>query len=162
MPLLSLIAAKARNDVIGLNNALPWRLPEDLQYFRRVTLGHPILMGRKTFDSIGRPLPGRTSIVLTRDPHWHAQGCIVATDINAAIEAAGDAAELFVIGGSELYTQTLPQASRPYLTEIDADFAGDAWFPDIDWAGWQALQREHHPDNGRGFAFDFAVYQRNP
>jgi len=160
MPLLSLIAARARNGVIGRDNALPWHLPEDLKYFKATTLGHPILMGRKTYDSIGRPLPGRTSIVITRNPEWRADGCIVVPSIDTALQAVADRDEVFVIGGSELYAQTLPRADRLYLTEIDADFAGDAWFPQLDPAEWQELSRETHADDGRGFGFAFVVYQR--
>lgn len=160
MPLLSLIAAKARNGVIGRNNALPWHLPEDLKYFKATTFGHPILMGRKTFESIGRPLPGRTSIVISRNPDWQFAGCTVVPSIDAALQAAAERDEIFVIGGSELYSQTLPRADRLYLTEIHADFAGDAHFPELDPADWQELSRQQHADDGRGFAFDFVVYQR--
>lgn len=160
MPLLSLIAAKARNGVIGRNNALPWHLPEDLKYFKATTLGHPILMGRKTFESIGRPLPGRTSIVISRNPDWQFAGCTVVPSIDAALQAAAERDEIFVIGGSELYSQTLPRADRLYLTEIHADFAGDAHFPELNPADWQELSRQQHADDGRGFAFDFVVYQR--
>jgi len=160
MPLLSLIAAKARNRVIGRDNTLPWHLPEDLKHFKATTLGHPILMGRKTFESIGRPLPGRTSIVITRNPDWQFPGCTVVTGVDAALQAAHGHDEVFVIGRSELYAQTLPRADRLYLTEIHADFAGDAWFPELDPTDWQEVSRQQHADDGRGFGFDFVVYQR--
>lgn len=162
MPTLSLIAAMAKNRVIGRNNALPWHLPEDLKYFKATTLGKPILMGRKTFDSIGKPLPGRTSVVLTRNPEWSFDGCLVVPSLDAALARLADREEVLVIGGAELYQQTLPRADRLYLTEINADFEGDAWFPDFDRSQWQQISRQPHPDNGRGFSFDFVVYQRKP
>jgi dihydrofolate reductase len=162
MPTLSLIAAMAKNRVIGRNNALPWHLPEDLKYFKATTLGKPILMGRKTFDSIGKPLPGRTSVVLTRNPEWSFDGCLVVPSLDAALARLADREEVLVIGGADLYQQTLPRADRLYLTEINADFEGDAWFPDFDRSQWQQISRQPHPDNGRGFSFDFVVYQRKP
>lgn len=160
MTTLSLIAAMAKNRVIGRNNILPWHLPEDLKYFKATTLGKPILMGRKTFDSIGKPLPGRTSVVLTRNPDWHVEGCLVVQSLDAALMQLADRDEILVIGGAELYQQTLPRADRLYLTEIDTDFEGDAWFPEFDRSQWQQISRQPHPDNGRGFGFDFVVYQR--
>ena len=162
MPTLSLIAAMAKNRVIGRNNALPWHLPEDLKYFKATTLGKPILMGRKTFDSIGKPLPGRTSVGLTRNPEWSFDGCLVVPSLDVALARLADREEVLVIGGADLYQQTLPRADRLYLTEINADFEGDAWFPDFDRSQWQQISRQPHPDNGRGFSFDFVVYQRKP
>ena len=162
MTTLSLIAAMAKNRVIGRDNALPWHLPEDLKYFKATTLGKPILMGRKTFDSIGKPLPGRTSVVLTRNPDWAFDGCLVVSSVDDALAQLADREEVLVIGGAELYQQTLPRADRLYLTEIDADFEGDAWFPEFDLSQWQQISRQPHPDNGRGFGFDFVVYQRKP
>ena len=111
MTTLSLIAAMAKNRVIGRNNALPWHLPEDLKYFKATTLGKPILMGRKTFDSIGKPLPGRTSVVLTRNPDWHFDGCLVVSSLDDALTQLADRDEILVIGGAELYQQTLPRAN---------------------------------------------------
>lgn len=160
MTTLSLIAAMAKNRVIGRNNSLPWHLPEDLKYFKATTLGKPILMGRKTFESIGKPLPGRTSVVLTRNPGWSFDGCLVVPSLDAALAQLADREEILVIGGAELYQQTLARADRLYLTEIDADFEGDAWFPEFDRSQWQPISRQPHPDNGRGFGFDFVVYQR--
>jgi dihydrofolate reductase len=130
---LALIAARARNGVIGLDNRMPWHLPEDLAYFKRVTLGKPVVMGRKTFESIGRPLPGRLNIVVTRNPDWQAAGVQVAHSLDAALALAAAAApeEIMLIGGAELYRQALPQADVLYLTEIDAEFAGDAFFPEV-------------------------------
>ena len=138
-PPLALIAARARNGVIGLDNRMPWHLPEDLAYFKRVTLGKPVVMGRKTFESIGRPLPGRLNIVVTRNPDWQAAGVQVAHSLDAALALAAAAApeEIMLIGGAELYRQALPQADVLYLTEIDAEFAGDAFFPEVDLARWR-------------------------
>lgn len=160
MTTLSLIAAMAKNRVIGRNNSLPWHLPEDLKYFKATTLGKPILMGRKTFESIGKPLPGRTSVVLTRNQGWSFDGCLVVPSLDAALAQLADREEILVIGGAELYQQTLARADRLYLTEIDADFEGDAWFPEFDRSLWQQISCQPHPDNGRGFGFDFVVYQR--
>ena len=109
-PLVSVVAALARNRVIGVNNTLPWRLPEDLKHFKALTLGHHLIMGRKTYESIGRPLPGRTTVIVTRDPAYRAQGCLMATSIDAAIDAGGGDPELFFVGGAQLYAQVLPRA----------------------------------------------------
>ncbi|HEX7971741.1 MAG TPA: dihydrofolate reductase, partial [Thiobacillus sp.] len=120
-PRISVIAALARNRVIGIENRLPWRLPEDLAHFKALTLNHPILMGRKTFESLGRPLPGRTNIVITRNPGYCHDGYVVAASIPAAIALCQDADELFFIGGAELYAQAIPLADRLYLTEVDIE-----------------------------------------
>ena len=154
MPLVSLVAALARNRVIGAGNRLPWHLPEDLKRFKRLTTGAPVIMGRKTHESIGKPLPGRRNIVVTRQPgaSWH--GCEVVHSLEAALAAAGDAPEAFVIGGAELYALALPRADRMYLTLVDADHAGDAWFPEFDPADWRETAREP----GAGFAF--VTYER--
>ena len=135
---LSLIVAAARNGVIGRNNALPWHLPEDLKYFKRVTMGKPILMGRKTFESIGRALPGRSNLVITRNGEWQAEGVQVVRSLEAALSLAEDIAlidgvdELMVIGGAQIYAEALPRSERIYLTEVDADVEGDAYLPAID------------------------------
>ena len=129
-PRVSVIAALARNRVIGIDNRLPWRLPEDLAHFKALTLNHPILMGRKTFESLGRPLPGRINIVITRNPGYRRDGCLVADSIPAALALCRDAAEIFFIGGAELYAQAIPLADRLYLTEVDIEAEGDARFPD--------------------------------
>ena len=139
---LSLIVAVSRNGVIGLNNQLPWYLPEDLKYFKSVTMGKPIVMGRKTYDSIGRSLPGRTNIVITRDASWSAPGVEVAQTLEAALELgatacdAAGAEEIMVIGGEQIYRMTLDAADRLYLTQVDADVEGDAFFPKIDPEAW--------------------------
>ena len=142
---LSLIVAVSRNGVIGLNNQLPWYLPEDLKYFKSVTMGKPIVMGRKTYDSIGRPLPGRANIVITRDLAWSAPGVEVAQSLDAALalgkaacEAAG-AEEIMVIGGEQIYRMCIENADRLYLTQVDAEVEGDAFFPDIDLDAWHQV-----------------------
>lgn len=158
---LAAIAALARNRVIGSENRLPWHLPEDLRHFKALTLGHHIVMGRKTYESIGRPLPGRQTVIVTRDPAYAQPGCLVAHSIDAALaiaEQAGDD-EVFFVGGAELYAQFLPRAERLYLTEIQADYAGDACFPALDAAHWREMARERHT-SAAGLVYDFVTYQR--
>lgn len=159
-PPLALIAARARNGVIGLDNRMPWHLPEDLAYFKRVTLGKPVVMGRKTFESIGRPLPGRLNIVVTRNPDWQAVGVQVAHSLDAALALAAAAApeEIMLIGGAELYRQALPQADVLYLTEIDAEFAGDAFFPEVDLARWRIDREEAGQRDSDGLRWRFVRY----
>jgi len=157
---LSLIAAVAENGIIGSGNALPWRLPEDLKHFKTLTLGHPVIMGRKTYESIGRPLPGRRNIVVTRNRDFHMEGCEIAQSLEAAIAACGlDCGEVFVIGGAQIYAEALPLAQRIYLTEIRKPFKGDARFPVLDRKEWEETSREAHVSS-EGLAFDFAVYGR--
>ncbi|MGB2241898.1 MAG: dihydrofolate reductase [Porticoccaceae bacterium] len=140
---VALIVAVSQNNVIGRDNQLPWHLPEDLQYFKSITMGKPILMGRKTYDSIGRPLPGRTNIVITRDPNWTAEGVEVVNSLEAAMTAGAEACnavesdEIMVIGGAQIYRDCLPMADKLYLTKVDADIQGDAFFPEIDTNQWQ-------------------------
>lgn len=161
-PRISVIAALAKNRVIGIENRLPWRLPEDLAHFKALTLGHPILMGRKTFESLGRPLPGRTNIVITRNPDYASDGCLVAGSIPAAIALCQDADEVFFIGGAELYAQAIPLADRLYLTEVDIDAEGDAWFPDYDRSAFSEISRASHTgEKGDALTFDFVVYARS-
>lgn len=160
-PRISIIAARARNGVIGIENRLPWCLPEDLAHFKALTLGHPVLMGRKTFDSLGRPLPGRTNIVITRNPDYDPAGCQVVGSIAAALAACGDAAEVFCIGGADLYAQVLPLADRLYLTEVDIEVTGDAWFPSFDSDAFEEIARESHiGDKADRVRFDFVTYAR--
>jgi dihydrofolate reductase len=156
---VSVIAAMARNRVIGINNTLPWRLPEDLKHFKALTMGHHIIMGRKTYDSIGRPLPGRTTVIVTRDPHYRMEGCLVAHSPEAAIASCGDDAEIFFVGGAELYRQVLPLADRLYITEIQGDYVGDARFPEFDQTVWREASRERHVSQA-GLGYDFVTYQR--
>ncbi|MDD5296004.1 MAG: dihydrofolate reductase [Rhodocyclaceae bacterium] len=160
MTRLSLIAALARNGVIGRDNTLPWRLPDDLKRFKALTLGHPILMGRKTWESLGRPLPGRENVVVTRNPAYQATGCRIVHSLPEAIGACAHWDEVFVIGGGELYAQALPFAHTLYLTEVQAEVEGDARFPDFDRARFLETERLHHAqDETHALAFDFVTYQ---
>jgi dihydrofolate reductase len=160
-PFLSLIAAMDRNRLIGAGNALPWRLPADLQRFRRITLGKPVLMGRRTWESIGRPLPGRDNLVVSRRPGFRPVGVRVFPSVEAALEAAAAADEVVCIGGAALYAELLPRADRMYLTLIDHVFEGDAWFPLYDRAGWVEKAREdHEPDARNPYGFSFLVLDR--
>jgi len=159
-PIISIIAAMARSRVIGIANTLPWRLPEDLKHFKALTLGHHILMGRKTWESLGRPLPGRTSVIITRSPDLQVPGCLVANSIEDAITACSGDDEVFFIGGAELYRQALDVADRIYLTEIKADFAGDARFPEFDTSLWQETGRQHGKSEN-GLEYDFLSMTKN-
>ncbi|MDD5242058.1 MAG: dihydrofolate reductase [Sulfuricella sp.] len=158
-PRLSIIAAMAKNRVIGINNTLPWRLPEDLKHFKALTIGHHILMGRKTFDSLGKPLPGRTSVVITRSRSLQVPGCIVVNSIKEAIAACNQDDEIFIIGGAELYLQALDVADRIYLTEIQAEAEGDAWFPEFDRELWHESERSPCK-SGSGLGYDFVIYDK--
>ncbi len=161
MTKLSLIVARARNGVIGRDNALPWRLPEDLAHFKRATMGSPIVMGRRTWDSIGRALPGRRNVVVTRTAGWHADGAEVARSLDEAVEMCGDAPEIFVIGGAELFAAALPRADALVVTEIDRDFEGDTFFPVLDRAHWTEVSREPQVSAGPDpLAFAFVHYAR--
>lgn len=160
-PRISLIVARARNGVIGRDGTLPWRLPEDLAFFKRTTMGHPILMGRRTWESIGRPLPGRRHIVVSRNAGFVARSADVVPSLDAALALCAQAAEVFVIGGAQLYRAALPQAQRLIVTEIDADFEGDVHFPPIDRTQWSEAAREHlPPTKARPFGVDFVTYLR--
>lgn len=159
-PTLILIAALARNGVIGRDNALPWRLRADLARFKALTLGHPILMGRKTWESLGRPLPGRRNMVVTRNAGYSADGAEVFITPEAALHEVGGG-PVFVIGGAELYRQMLPLADRLLLTEVQADVEGDALFPTFERADFVETAREsHRADAANEFPFDFVDYQR--
>jgi dihydrofolate reductase len=161
VPRITLIVARARNGVIGRDGALPWRLPEDLAFFKRTTMGHPIVMGRRTWQSIGRPLPGRRSIVVSRQAGFVATGAEVVPSLDEALRLCEGSAELFVIGGAQLYADALPRAERLIVTEIDADFDGDTHWPAPDPARWREAAREHLPPAGeRRFALDFVTYLR--
>jgi dihydrofolate reductase len=158
---ISLIVAASTNNVIGVNGELPWRLPNDLKRFKEITTGHPIVMGRLTWESIGRPLPGRQNIVLTRNSAYAADGCEVVTSPGAAIEVAGDAEQLMIIGGGHLYQAFLAMAQRIYLTRVHVDIDGDALFPKLDDGEWCEVGREHHAaDEKHEHAFDFIVLER--
>ena len=160
-PRVSLIVAMAKNRVIGINNTLPWRLPADLKHFKALTMGHHIVMGRKTYESIGKPLPGRTSVVVTRNPKYTVPGVIVVNSLQAAISASGDDDEIFVIGGAELYLQAIALADRIYMTEIDSDISGDAYFPEFKLDEWLEMSRDKHSQlEPQPLRFDFVVYHR--
>lgn len=132
----------AKNRTIGINNTLPWRCPEDLKHFKALTMGHHMIMGRKTFDSIGKPLPGRTTVVVTRNHDLKIDGCIVVHSLEEAVSACTGDNEIFIVGGAELYSQALPLANKLYLTEIQQAVDGDAYFPEFDLNRWQEMSRE--------------------
>ncbi|MEY4467829.1 MAG: hypothetical protein RIR21_1622 [Pseudomonadota bacterium] len=156
---LSLIVATERQNGIGIRNTLPWRLPEDLAFFKRTTTGHTIVMGRKTFDSIGRPLPNRRSIVITRNSAWQHEGVETASSLAHAVELAGSG-EAFVIGGAQIYVEALPLASRLIVTEIAGDFECDAFFPSIDPTNWEEVSRDTHHSESLGLSYAFVIYER--
>lgn len=161
---VSLIAAMAAGRVIGKDNRLPWRLPEDLRRFKELTLGHPLVMGRKTFESIGRPLPGRTTVVVTRRQDYAPEAVRVAHSIDEALELAAGlpgADEVFIAGGAELYRETLPRADRLYLTRLEAEFPGDVRFPDFDESQWRLVAEERRePTHEVPYAYAFQTYDR--
>jgi dihydrofolate reductase len=159
--IVALVVAMGRNRVIGRDNALPWHLPADLKHFRAVTLGKPVVMGRRTHESIGRPLPERINLVISRDPDYRAEGCIVLPSLDAAYEYGRDRPELMVIGGASIYRQALPQARRIYLTEIRQDFAGDTTFPEFETAAWREISRvDHSADEKNPYPYSFTVLER--
>jgi dihydrofolate reductase len=163
VPLICLVVAMARNHVIGRDNALPWRLPADLKHFKAVTWGKPILMGRKTFESIGQPLPGRTNLVLTRDRGWMAAGVLVAHSLQEALECVRGEPELAGIGGAEVFQLLMPLATRIHLTRIDADIPGDTVFPPIDQSQWvQTDTRQFAADERNAFGMTFVTLERVP
>jgi dihydrofolate reductase len=162
-PRLSIIVAMAKNRTIGINNTLPWRCPEDLKHFKSLTMGHHMIMGRKTFDSIGKPLPGRTTVVVTRNQALTIEGCIIAHSLQEAIAACKGDNEIFIVGGADLYTQALPLADRLYLTEIQQEVTGDAHFPSINLSNWQEISREVHSQlTPQALHYHFVTYQRTP
>lgn len=159
--IISFVVAMDRNRLIGSGNTLPWHLPADLKHFKNVTLGKPIIMGRRTHESIGRPLPGRQNIVVTRNPEYQAEGCDVVNSFEAALTAAQDAEEVMVIGGSHLFAYALDQTDRIYLTVIEHDFEGDVWLPEWDDNAWREVSREHHdPDEKNPCPYRFVVLER--
>ncbi len=160
-PMVTLIVAVADTGVIGRDNALPWHLPADLQRFKRITMGKPIVMGRKTFESIGKPLPGRENIVVTRDPNYRRDGIRVVHDAEGALRAAGDAAEIMVIGGAELFRAFLPRAARIHLTRVHGNIAGDVTWPGLDERAWQVVESEVRPaDERHAYAMTFEVWEK--
>ena len=158
---LSIIVAMGKNRVIGAAGCIPWHLPNELQLFKRLTMGHHLVMGRKTYESIGRPLPGRTMVIVTRQRGYSVPGAVVAHSIDAAIAACGEDKEIFVIGGGELYREVLPRANRIYLTTVDAAPAGDTFMPEFNSADWRETSAESFSaDERHRHAYRFAVYDR--
>jgi dihydrofolate reductase len=159
--MITLVVAVSDNDVIGRANQLPWHLPEDLKHFKRVTLGKPIVMGRKTYESIGKPLPGRHNIVVTRSPNYHAEGVTVVAGVDEAIAAAGEAAEIMVIGGAELFKLFLASAGRLHLTRVHGNIEGDVYWPALDTSAWRLVQREdYRADERHAWDMSFEVWER--
>lgn len=158
-PLIQLVVAYSANRVIGQDNALPWRLPSDLAHFKRVTLGQPIIMGRKTWDSLGRPLPGRPNLVISRNTTLAIEGASVYTSLDAALSAFQDAQRVCIIGGEQLFRLALPVAHQVIATEVHATIAGDTWFPELDPAVWLETERLTQPSEN-GLDFDFVRYDR--
>lgn len=161
--IISSIVAMAENRVIGKNNDIPWYLPADLKYFKKVTLNHPIIMGRKCYNSIGRPLPKRTNIVMTRDPFFLSTGIVVAHSLEMALQIARDTdtSECFIIGGGEIYNQSMDFIDRLYVTEVDTHVEGDVFFPEFDLTKWELMDKEEHQaDEKNEFDYSFLVYHK--
>jgi len=158
---VAIIVAMDKQGLIGRNNDLPWKLSADLKYFRRVTMGKPLVMGRNTHESIGRPLPGRKNIIVTSNANYHVDGCTVVSSLDQALLACDDAEEVMVMGGASLYEQLLPQADRVYLTHVNAELEGDTWFPQWNKDQWQEISREdHQADEKNQYPYSFVVYDR--
>ncbi len=174
---IALIAAMANNRVIGINNTMPWHLPDDFAHFKRLTLNHPIIMGRKTYESIGRPLPSRKNIIISRNASFKTAGAEVFATLQQAVAAASNPegmpedvcntggskapSRIFIIGGGALYTQALPLAQRMYLTQVNVEISGDTWFPKIDPAQWREVSHTHHASDAKhAYAFDFVEFER--
>jgi dihydrofolate reductase len=161
MSTLSILVAMARNRTIGLDNTLPWRIPEDLRHFKALTMGHHMIMGRKTFDSIGKPLPGRTTVVVTRNRELNIEGCLIAHSLEQALAACANDEEIFIVGGAELYAQALPLADTLNITEIQQDVAGDAHFPEFGRNAWQEVAREvRSQQEPQPLEYHFVTYRR--
>jgi dihydrofolate reductase len=151
-----------RNGIIGKDYTLPWRLSSDLKYFKAVTMGKPIVMGRKTHESIGRPLPGRDNVVLSRETDYQAEGCTVLNSLEDVYKRYADAGEVMIMGGADLYEQTLDKATRIYLTKVHAEVDGDTWFPKIDWDIWEEVGRQDFKADARNeYDYSFVILERN-
>jgi len=162
MIVISFIWGQDRNRLIGCDNALPWRLPADMAWFKKSTMGKPILMGRKTYESIGRPLPGRSNLILSRQQDLDIEGCTVVHSLDEAKSAVPDVDEIMVMGGAEIYALLFNQAERLYITEIDSEFEGDTWFPEFDRTLWQEIFCEtHQPDEKNIYPYAFSILERN-
>jgi dihydrofolate reductase len=161
MSKLSIIVAMAKNRTIGVNNTLPWRCPEDLKHFKTLTMGHHMIMGRKTFDSIGKPLPGRTTVVVTRNYDLKIEGCTIAHSLQEAISICAKDEEIFVVGGAELYRKAISLVDTLYITEIQQDVEGDAHFPEFDKNGWLEISREvRSQETPQPLAYHFVTYRK--
>ncbi len=160
---ISMIAAMTDDGIIGVENRLPWRLPNDMKWFRQHTLGKPVIMGRKTFESFGsKPLPDRTNIIITRDESYQAKDSVVVYSIEQALQAAGGVDEVMIIGGASFYEQMLPRADRLYLTFVHAKIEGDAWFPEVDFSEWHEIEhRDYEADEKNALAHSFVILERN-
>ena len=159
--MISIIVAASTNNVIGVQGELPWKISDDLKRFKQLTMGKPIVMGRLTWESIGRPLPGRQNIVITRQPGYSAEGCDVVASPAAALDTAGDAAEIMIIGGGQIYDLFLPKAGRLYVTRVHTDIEGDAYFPPVDTSSWELVDSEAFAASETNeFAFEFMTYER--
>ena len=159
---IALIVAMAQNRTIGVNNTLPWRCPEDLKHFKTLTMGHHMIMGRKTFDSIGKPLPGRTTVVVTRDRELQIEGCLIAHSLSEAIAVCANDSEIFIVGGAEIYQQAMALVDTMYITEIQQNVTGDAHFPEFDASVWRETAREmRQQETPQPLGYHFVTYQRN-
>ena len=161
MPFIQLVVAYSENRVIGRDNALPWRLPADLAHFKRTTMGHPIIMGRNTWESLGRALPGRPNLVISRNPHYKAEGASVHPSLEAALLACDTTDTVCVIGGEQVFKHALPLAHEIVATEVHAHIDGDTWFPPLDSQRWHEVERLPQPAQN-GYCFDFVTYRREP
>ncbi len=162
--MISLVVAASLNNAIGKDNQLLWHLPNDLRFFKNITWGCPVIMGRKTFESVGKPLPGRTNIIITRQQNWTAEGTITASGLNHAIELANNSGctDIFIIGGAEIYLLAMPQADRIYLTRVHTHIEGDAFFPELDNTQWNLIEEHQHPaDEKNIFATSFQTWKRD-
>ena len=160
MTAISIIVAMAKNRTIGVNNSLPWRCPEDLKHFKALTMGHHLIMGRKTFDSIGKPLPGRTTVVVSRDRNLKLEGCTVVNSLPEAIASCARDPQIFVVGGADIYAQTMGLADKLYITEIQKDVMGDAAFPEFDKSEWREVSREiRRQETPEPLEYHFVTYQ---
>ena len=159
--MISIIVAVAENGVIGRRNQLPWHLSTDLKRFKSLTMGHHLVMGRKTWDSVGRPLPGRVNVVITRDENFRAEGAVVVHSLEDALRISASDPEVFIAGGAEIFRAALPIAHRMHLTRVHAEVEGDVYFPDVDWTQWREVDREMHAaDEKNDFACTFFTYDR--
>lgn len=160
-PLVSAIVAAAENNAIGKDNQLLWHLPNDLRFFKRTTTGHPVIMGRKTYESVGKPLPNRRNIIITRQAGYAVEGAEVVHSLTEALEGCSGEAEVFVVGGAEIYDQALPVIDRIYLTRVHAVLSADSFFPELDEREWLLVSAENHPvDNRHAYSYTFRIYER--